>query len=299
MANLGIRINVDYSSIDDLTTKIAQLNKDKLEIGLNLNTTEAVEGLKSFKDKYDKLKTYMSGGLDLKLDGNGNFDKAFQNMKTNADKVSGSISDIQKQANEMNEKFKGSDGTLSTMARTVKTLANGAKQTTDSITKNMSSYQKTVETVVDGEKKSVKTTTDKKMALKEIASVMSEIGSLNTKSLTADSRSNDAIKDRILILKSQLMSLQTQYKDIFKEDSGKSDIVAQTSALNAYNQEIKRASIEKQKQAQFDKETESIIKQIVQLENERYRLLKQSDSVGDNEASVLRKQADSIKQKSA
>ncbi|NCB82490.1 MAG: phage tail tape measure protein, partial [Bacilli bacterium] len=90
-----------------------------------------------------------------------------------------------------------------------------------------------------------------------------------------------------------------QYKDIFKEDSGKSDIVAQTSALNAYNQEIKRASVEKQKQAQFDKETESIIKQIVQLENERYRLLKQSDSVGDNEASVLRKQADAIKEKSS
>ena len=299
MANLGIKIKVDYSSIDDLAKKINQLTKDKLEIDLTLNTNKATEKLTTFKSKYDELKTYMKDGLDLKFDSNGSFDKAFQNMKTNADKVSGSISDIQKQANEMNEKFKGSDGTLSTMARTVKTLANGAKQTTDSITKNMSSYQKTVETVVDGEKKSIKTTTDKKMALKEIASVMSEIGSLNTKSLTADSRSNDAIKDRILILKSQLMSLQTQYKDIFKEDSGKSDIVAQTSALNAYNQEIKRASIEKQKQAQFDKETESIIKQIVQLENERYRLLKQSDSVGDNEASVLRKQADAIKEKSA
>ena len=299
MANLGIKIKVDYSSIDDLAKKINQLTKDKLEIDLTLNTNKATEKLTTFKSKYDQLKTYMKDGLDLKFDSNGSFDKAFQNMKTNADKVSGSISDIQKQANEMNEKFKGSDGSLSTMARTVKTLANGAKQTTDSITKNMSSYQKTVETVVDGEKKSIKTTTDKKMALKEIASVMSEIGSLNTKSLTADSRSNDAIKDRILILKSQLMSLQTQYKDIFKEDSGKSDIVAQTSALNAYNQEIKRASIEKQKQAQFDKETESIIKQIVQLENERYRLLKQSDSVGDNEASVLRKQADAIKEKSA
>lgn len=299
MANLGIKIKVDYSSIDDLAKKINQLTKDKLEIDLTLNTNKATEKLTTFKSKYDELKTYMKDGLDLKFDSNGSFDKAFQNMKTNADKVSGSISDIQKQANEMNEKFKGSDGSLSTMARTVKTLANGAKQTTDSITKNMSSYQKTVETVVDGEKKSIKTTTDKKMALKEIASVMSEIGSLNTKSLTADSRSNDAIKDRISILKSQLMSLQTQYKDIFKEDSGKSDIVAQTSALNAYNQEIKRASIEKQKQAQFDKETESIIKQIVQLENERYRLLKQSDSVGDNEASVLRKQADAIKEKSS
>ena len=299
MANLGIKIKVDYSSIDDLAKKINQLTKDKLEIDLTLNTNKATEKLTTFKSKYDELKTYMKDGLDLKFDSNGSFDKAFQNMKTNADKVSGSISDIQKQANEMNEKFKGSDGSLSTMARTVKNLANGTKQTTDSMTRNMSSYQKSVETVVDGEKKSVKTTTDKKMALKEIASVMSEIGSLNTKSLTADSRSNDAIKDRILILKSQLMSLQTQYKDIFKEDSGKSDIVAQTSALNAYNQEIKRASIEKQKQAQFDKETESIIKQIVQLENERYRLLKQSDSVGDNEASVLRKQADAIKEKSA
>ena len=299
MANLGIKIKVDYSSIDDLAKKINQLTKDKLEIDLTLNTNKATEKLTTFKSKYDELKTYMKDGLDLKFDSNGSFDKAFQNMKTNADKVSGSISDIKKQANEMNEKFKGSDGSLSTMARTVKTLANGTKQTTDSMTRNMNSYQKTVETVVDGEKKSIKTTTDKKMALKEIASVMSEIGSLNTKSLTADSRSNDAIKDRISILKSQLMSLQTQYKDIFKEDSGKSDIVAQTSALNAYNQEIKRASIEKQKQAQFDKETESTIKQIVQLENERYRLLKQSDSVGDNEASVLRKQADAIKEKSA
>lgn len=299
MANLGIRINVDYSSIDDLTAKIAQLNKDDLKLNLKLNTINATKKLTTFKSKYDELKTYMKDGLDLKFDSNGSFDKAFENMKTNADKVSGSILDIQKQANKMNEKFKGSDGSLSTMARTVKTLANGTKQTTDSMTKNMSSYQKTVETVVDGEKKSVKTTTDKKMALKEIASVMSEIGSLNTKSLTADSRSNDAIKDRISTLKSQLTSLQTQYKDIFKEDSGKSDIVAQTSALNAYNQEIKRASIEKQKQAQFDKETESTIKQIVQLENERYRLLKQSDSVGDNEASVLRKQADAIKEKSA
>ena len=210
MANLGIKIKVDYSSIDDLAKKINQLTKDKLEIDLTLNTNKATEKLTTFKSKYDELKTYMKDGLDLKFDSNGSFDKAFQNMKTNADKVSGSISDIQKQANEMNEKFKGSDGTLSTMARTVKTLANGAKQTTDSITKNMSSYQKTVETVVDGEKKSIKTTTDKKMALKEIASVMSEIGSLNTKSLTADSRSNDAIKDRNLILKSQLMSLQTQ-----------------------------------------------------------------------------------------
>ncbi len=299
MANLGIKIKVDYSSIDDLAKKINQLTKDKLEIDLTLNTNKATEKLTTFKSKYDQLKTYMKDGLDLKFDSNGSFDKAFQNMKTNADKVSGSISDIQKQANEMNEKFKGSDGSLSTMARTVKTLANGTKQTTDSMTRNMNSYQKSVEKVVDGETKSIKTTTDKKMALKEIASVMSEIGSLNTKSLTADSKSNDAIKGRISILKSQLTSLQTQYKDIFKEDSGKSDIVAQTSALNAYNQEIKRASIEKQKQAQFDKETESIIKQIVQLENERYRLLKQSDSVGDNEASVLRKQADAIKEKSS
>ena len=216
MANLGIKIKVDYSSIDDLAKKINQLTKDKLEIDLTLNTNKATEKLATFKSKYDELKTYMKDGLDLKFDSNGSFDKAFQNMKTNADKVSGSILDIQKQANEMNEKFKGSDGSLSTMARTVKTLANGTKQTTDSMTKNMSSYQKVVETVVDGEKKSIKTTTDKKTALKEIASVMSEIGSLNTKSLTADSRSNDAIKDRISILKSQLMSLQTQYKDIFK-----------------------------------------------------------------------------------
>ena len=299
MANLGIKINVDYSSIDDLAKKINQLTKDKLEIDLKLNTSKATERLTTFKSKYDELKTYMKDGLDLKFDSNGSFDKAFQNMKVNADKVGSSISDVKKQADEMNKRFKGSDGSLSTMARTVKTLANGTKQTTDSMTRNMSSYQKSVEKLVDGEQKSIKTTTDKKAALKEIAGVMSEIGSLNTKSLTADSRSNDAIKDRILILKSQLMSLQTQYKDIFKEDSGKSDIVAQTSALNAYNQEVKRASIEKQKQAQFDKETESIIKQIVQLENERYRLLKQSDSVGDNEASVLRKQADAIKEKSA
>lgn len=299
MANLGIKINVDYSSIDDLAKKINQLNKDKLEIDLTLKTSMATKRLMTFKSKYDELKTYMKDGLDLKFDSDGSFDKAFQNMKTNADKVSGAILDVQKQADEMNKRFKGSDGSLSTMARTVKTLANGTKQTTDSITRNMSGYQKSVEKLVDGEQKSVKTTTDKKAALKEIVGVMSEIGSLNTKSLTSDSRSNDAIKDRILILKSQLMSLQTQYKDIFKEDSGKSDIVAQTSALNAYNQEVKRASIEKQKQAQFDKETESIIKQIVQLENERYRLLKQSDSVGDNEASVLRKQADAIKEKSA
>ena len=299
MANLGIKIKVDYSSIDDLAKKINQLTKDNLEIDLKLNTSKATERLTTFKSKYDELKTYMKDGLDLKFDSNGSFDKAFQNMKVNADKVGSSISDVKKQADEMNKRFKGSDGSLSTMARTVKTLANGTKQTTDSLTRNMSSYQKSVEKLVDGEQKSIKTTTDKKAALKEIAGVMSEIGSLNTKSLTADSRSNDAIKDRILILKSQLMSLQTQYKDIFKEDSGKSDIVAQTSALNAYNQEVKRASIEKQKQAQFDKETESIIKQIVQLENERYRLLKQSDSVGDNEASVLRKQADAIKEKSA
>lgn len=299
MANLGIKIKVDYSSIDDLAKKINQLTKDNLEIDLKLNTSKATERLTTFKSKYDELKTYMKDGLDLKFDSNGSFDKAFQNMKVNADKVGNSISDVKKQADEMNKRFKGSDGSLSTMARTVKTLANGTKQTTDSMTRNMSSYQKSVEKLVDGEQKSIKTTTDKKAALKEIAGVMSEIGSLNTKSLTADSRSNDAIKDRILILKSQLMSLQTQYKDIFKEDSGKSDIVAQTSALNAYNQEVKRASIEKQKQAQFDKETESIIKQIVQLENERYRLLKQSDSVGDNEASVLRKQADAIKEKSA
>ena len=299
MANLGIKIKVDYSSIDDLAKKINQLTKDNLEIDLKLNTSKATERLTTFKSKYDELKTYMKDGLDLKFDSNGSFDKAFQNMKVNADKVGSSISDVKKQADEMNKRFKGSDGSLSTMARTVKTLANGTKQTTDSMTRNMSSYQKSVEKLVDGEQKSIKTTADKKAALKEIAGVMSEIGSLNTKSLTADSRSNDAIKDRILILKSQLMSLQTQYKDIFKEDSGKSDIVAQTSALNAYNQEVKRASIEKQKQSQFDKETESIIKQIVQLENERYRLLKQSDSVGDNEASVLRKQADAIKEKSA
>lgn len=72
-------------------------------------------------------------------------------MKANADKVeNSSISDTKKQIQDMEQGFKGSDGTLSTMARTVKTLANGAKQTTDSITKNMSSYQKTVETVVDG-----------------------------------------------------------------------------------------------------------------------------------------------------
>ena len=37
MANLGIRINVDYSSIDDLTAKIAQLNKDDLKLNLKLN----------------------------------------------------------------------------------------------------------------------------------------------------------------------------------------------------------------------------------------------------------------------
>ena len=171
MANLGIKINVDYSSIDDLAKKINQLNKDKLEIDLTLKTSMATKRLMTFKSKYDELKTYMKDGLDLKFDSNGNFDKAFQNMKVNADKVSSSISDVKKQADEMNKRFKGSDGSLSTMARTVKTLANGAKQTTDSITKNMSSYQKTVETVVDGEKKSIKTTTDKKMALKEIASI--------------------------------------------------------------------------------------------------------------------------------
>lgn len=300
MANLGIKIKVDYSSIDDLAKKINQLTKDKLEIDLKLNTSNATEKLKTFKSKYDELKTYMKDGLDIKFDSNGSFDKAFQNMKSNADKVSNSISDVQKQADEMNKKFKGSDGSLSTMARTVKTLANGTKQTTDSMTRNISSYQKSVETVTNNEQKSVKTITDKKAALKEIAGVMNEIGTLNTKSLSADDRSGAAIKDRVATLKSQLSSLQSHYKTVFNnEDSSNSNIVKQTSALNAYNQEIKRASIEKQKQAQFDKETESTIKQIVQLENERYRLLKQSDSVGDNEASVLRKQADAIKEKSS
>ena len=297
MANLGIKIKVDYSSIDDLAKKINQLTKDKLEIDLTLNTNKATEKLTTFKSKYDQLKTYMKDGLDLKFDSNGSFDKAFQNMKTNADKVSGSISDIQKQANEMNEKFKGSDGTLSTMARTVKTLANGTKQTTDSMTKNISSYQKSVETVTNNEQKSVKTITDKKAALKEIAGVMSEIGTLNTKSLSADDRSGTAIKDRVATLKSQLSSLQSYYKTVFNEDSSNSSIVKQTSALNAYNQEIKQASIEKQKQAQFDKETESVLKQIVQLSNEKYRLLKQSDNAGESEASVLRKQADAVQDK--
>lgn len=72
--NLGIKINVDYSSIDDLAKKINQLTKDKLEIDLKLNTSKATERLTTFKSKYDELKTYMKDGLDLKLDSNGSFD---------------------------------------------------------------------------------------------------------------------------------------------------------------------------------------------------------------------------------
>lgn len=94
MANLGIKIKVDYSSIDNLAKKINQLNKDKLEIDLKLNTSNATEKLKTFKSKYDELKTYMKDGLDLKFDSNGSSDKAFQNMKVNADKVGTSISDV-------------------------------------------------------------------------------------------------------------------------------------------------------------------------------------------------------------
>ncbi len=68
MANLGIKIKVDYSSIDDLAKKINQLTKDKLEIGLTLNTNKATEKLTTFKSKYDELKTYMKDGLDLNIE---------------------------------------------------------------------------------------------------------------------------------------------------------------------------------------------------------------------------------------
>lgn len=296
--SLGIKIKVDYASIDDLAKKIDQLTKDKLEVDIHLNTDKSLGKLKEFQNKYEEFKKTVENGFDLKVNTNNGFDKALESMKDNASKVTGVISDARDQAAKMNEQFKNSEGSLSSLTRTVKTLAGGTKQTTDSMTKDMNSYSKSVETIVNGEQRSLKTVTDKRVALKEIAGVMSEIGSLNVKSLSSDTKSKEAISQRTDALKSQLSSLQSLYKTTFNEDSSQSRIVSETRALGEYNLQLQKASIEKQNQAQKDKETEGILRQIVQLENERYALTKKAGGSGDEESSLLRKQASLIQDKS-
>lgn len=298
MSGLGIKIKVDYSTIDDLAKKIEQLSKDKLEIDLNLNVEKSLGKLKDFQSKYDALKQNIEKGLDLKINTGSGFDKTLEGMKDNATKVENVISEAREQASKMSEQFKNSDSSLSSLTRSVKNLANGTKQTTNTMTSDMNSYSKTVETIVDGEKKSLKTMIDKKGALKEIANTMSQITDLNIKSLSSDDKSKGVIEQRTTALKSQLSTLQELYKNTFGEDSSKSKIVQEAKSLGEYNTQLKRISVEKQNQAQYDKETADILKQVVQLENERYSLSKRSTGTGDNESSELKKQASLIQDKS-
>lgn len=297
MSGLGIKIKVDYSTIDTLAKKIEQLSKNKLEINLNVSLGSLGE-LKDFKSKYDTLKQNMEKGLDLKINTGSNFDSVLEGMKNNATKVTNIITESKEQAAKMNEEFKNSDSSLSSLTRSVKNLANGTKQTTTTMTSDINSYSKAVATIVDGEKKSLKTMTDKKGALKEIAGVMSQITDLNIKSLSSDDKSKGVIEQRTSALKSQLSTLQDLYRNTFNEDSSKSKIVQEAKSLGEYNTQLQKISVEKQNQAQYDKETANILKQVVQLENERYSLSKRSTGSGDNESAELKRQASLIQDKS-
>lgn len=297
--NLGINIKIDYSDINKLETKLNQLAKDKIDIKLNINSKSAINQLEAFETKYKTVKSYVEKGMKLNLDTkSANIDGIFDNIKKNAKIASSSFNDVANESKQMMKSIEGSDSTFSKITKSMKTLADGTGQTKVNIDKVINSLQKESETYTNGARSATKVTEDRVSALKEIASKVKEIGNLERSQIGSDDKTNAAIQKRIDLLKQEAQELKNTFKNIAGSNSDDSSIVSQVQALSDYKTELKKISQEKSEQAQYDKETQSLLNQVISLENERFSILKSAQNAGRDEAAILTKKADLIKDQS-
>lgn len=293
--SLGVKIKVDYSDIDKLEKKLDQLTKDKLDININLDTKKALNKLTAFEDKFNRIKKTLESGLDLKINTNNlNVDKIFDNLKQNGKEVSNVLENATKESGNLIKSLNGSDSVYSKLTKSFKIMSDGSSTTKTNIDKIINSLQKESTTYTNGAKSAQKVTEDRASALKEIASIVKEIGSLEQAQIGNDSKSRAAIQKRIDLLNKEKTELSSAFKTITGSNADDSSIVKQTQALSDYKTELKKVAQEKADQSQVDKETKSILSQIVDLENKKYSLISKAQNVGSNESSALLKQADAL-----
>lgn len=298
--NLGIKIKVDFSSIENLEKKLNQLMKNDIALNVKVNDKAALNRLSAFEDKFLKVKSTLEKGIDIKLNtGANSLEKMLNSVTQSGEITNRTIRDIDTQVNNMASDLGKSDSLISSMTKTMKYLNDGTKSTTTSVTKMLNAFEKETNVSVDGQQKSLKVAADRNNALKDIASTMKEINTLEQKSVGADDKTKSAIQNRVSGLKAELAEMKTAYKGVFGASADDSSMISQQKALGDYNLKIKEISKEKQAQAQYDKETEGVLRNLVQIENERYSLIKRAETAGDNEANVLRKQASMLEDKSA
>ena len=200
------------------------------------------------------------------------------------------------------ESFKSLNGGVYRAGDLMSDAAKKQEKVTDEIERSTKAYKdmsKASTELSTSEKRSMASATDKKDRLKEISGIMKEINSLEVKGVGSDDKTKAVIDKRIESLKDLKQLLQSDFLKKTGVDSNDSAIVKETENIGKYNIALKEISVEKAKQKADMAKEESMVSELLSMENKRYRLIKQASTAGEKEGSELRKQASDLEKQAA
>lgn len=145
--------------------------------------------------------------------------------------------------------------------------------------------------LTNSEKRSMVSASNKVDRLKEIASIMKEINSLEMKKIGSDDKTQQVIDKRINSLKSLQKTLQDNFMKKTGVNSEDSALIKETKALGQYKLELKEIAAEKARQKALTAKDDNAIRELMALENKRFALRKRAETAGSAESSELNKQA--------
>lgn len=287
-----IKFNVDESSIGSLKSKInSVLGKEKFDIKLNLKTKEALEALSTFEKQFKSLKGDLEKSFDFKPGKGLSESKDIMSDVTKNGQLAGkAVIEANKEISKMSEGAERTGSSFDKLARTqAKSAETVAKQEAA-----MDSIKKKADGISESEQRNLKSSADKMKQLREIAGVMKEINALEIKGMGADSGTKSAIENRVRSLKDMLGTLQKDYQKTFNEDHTDESMIKNIKSIGEYNKELKKVAIQKENQKNIDRDQADRFRDLLSMENERYKLLKKSDNAGKQESETLRSQAAEI-----
>ena len=311
MANLGIKVKVDFSQADkdldafekkwkalskednELKVKVDSEEITKLKntvdslkssmqegIKLKVDTKEATSNLDSFKQKFQSIKQEIEKGLDIKLGSDGVDSKGMDTVIRNSDNLAKGLQAAQVATNEMHKSYESMNTTVSKLNSE---NLEGVKQISGE-------YDKLDSKRSGGSRDYANLAKNETAALRQMADVIKEIGRIEKGSVGKSGEEFDVMRNRVELLTSQLKDYKSSYEKTFGQSADNSVILKTAQDLSDYNLKLKEAT-------QNQKEASTQMKDWIKLKNEEHALRMKQDTAGDGEASVIQKQIDKLREK--
>lgn len=316
--SLGIKINIDYSDVDKLKAALAKKIPIELDdrgiknsikslersinnlkkgnkVKLNFDTSAAQSRLNEFRTAYTNLRNDVESGMKFKLDLSEAFsDTGAINIKENLAKMGLSSKQVEQEIEKMTRIANKKDNDYySKIKKTTAYTEDGANYYEDRL-RSLDEYTTARERLRNDSVKDVTVEHNRLKMLKDIAGTTKELYGLQTKQLTADQFDSGIIGTQIEKTRQHLDELKASWQEVTGLSADDMNMVKMAESAGEYSLLMKEAAVARQEQNNYDKETANMLKEVVALENERHKVLQQSEKKGDQEKEVMQNRAKQI-----